>query len=167
MHTTPSSVDLNHQEEILNMLGDDDFYIFMIWNKSFTSTNKVYDLKKNILFEDRDITVKIVGGVEDFETFIKGAKSMVQNRAVVTNTAYSGYNGYSGGAQSSKPSGTSYNPISTSKGSEKDVAKDNKKDDKKDKPRTKVDGSVVKNSGQRSILDMYDDDPYGSYYRGY
>ena len=30
MPTSPSSVDLNHQEEILNMLGDDDFYIFMI-----------------------------------------------------------------------------------------------------------------------------------------
>ena len=46
MPTSPSSVDLNHQEEILNMLGDDDFYIFMIWNKSFVSTNKIYDLRR-------------------------------------------------------------------------------------------------------------------------
>ena len=61
MPTSPSSVDLNHQEEILNMLGDDDFYIFMIWNKSFVSTNKIYDLKKNVLFEDKDITVKLEG----------------------------------------------------------------------------------------------------------
>ena len=38
MGTSPSSVDLNHQEEILRMLGDNDFYIFMIWNKSFAST---------------------------------------------------------------------------------------------------------------------------------
>ena len=52
MGTSPSSVDLNHQEEILGMLGDNDFYIFMIWNMSFASTNKIYDLKKNVMFED-------------------------------------------------------------------------------------------------------------------
>ena len=55
MGTSPSSVDLNHQEEILGMLGDNDFYIFMIWNKSFASTNKIYDLKKNVMFEDKEI----------------------------------------------------------------------------------------------------------------
>ena len=56
MAPNPSSVDLNHQEEILNMLGDDDFYIFMIWNKSLSNNIKIYDLKKNVLFEDKDIT---------------------------------------------------------------------------------------------------------------
>lgn len=71
MGTSPSSVDLNHQEEILGMLGDDDFYIFMIWNKSLASTNKIYDLKKNVMFEDKDITVKIVGQSEGLDEFIK------------------------------------------------------------------------------------------------
>ena len=56
MAPTPSSVDLNHQEEILQMLGDNDFYIFMIWNKSFASNVKVYDMKENTLFENGDVT---------------------------------------------------------------------------------------------------------------
>ena len=166
MGTTPSSVDLNHQEEILNMLGDEDFYIFMIWNKSFTSTNKVYDLKKNILFEDRDITVKIIGGVEDLDAFVKAAKDMVKTKAYVTPS----YNA-NGGYQYNKPAGTPYNPVSTTTTpkSDKSDDKENKKSGKKDKPRTKIEGTSGKNACQQSIFDMYEDadDPYSSYYRGY
>lgn len=164
MPTSPSSVDLNHQEEILNMLGDEDFYIFMIWNKSFTSTNKVYDLKKNILFEDRDITVKIIGGIEDLDTFVKAAKDMVKSKAYVTPS----YN--AGGYQYNKPAGTPYNPVSTTTTpkSDKSDDKENKKSGKKDKPRTKIEGTSGKNACQQSIFDMYDnEDPYSEYYRGY
>ena len=92
MGTSPSSVDLNHQEEILGMLGNDDFYIFMIWNKSLASTNKIYDLKKNVMFEDKDITVKIVGQNEGLDEFIKNAKDMVKSKLYV----YGGQNGYGG-----------------------------------------------------------------------
>ena len=95
MPTSPSSVDLNHQEEILNMLGDDDFYIFMIWNKSFVSTNKIYDLKKNVLFEDKDITVKLEGEHEGLAEFLKTAKDMVKQKSY-TYGNYGGYSGYSG-----------------------------------------------------------------------
>lgn len=170
MGTTPSSVDLNHQEEILNMLGDEDFYIFMIWNKSFTSTNKVYDLKKNILFEDRDITVKIIGGVEDLDTFVKGAKDMVKSKSY-TPPSYVGNN--KGGYQYDKPAGTPYNPVyttTTTKTTDKSSDKDNKKNGgKKDKTRTKIEGTSGKNARQLSIFDIYDDadDKYSSYYRGY
>lgn len=163
MPTTPSGVDLSHQEEILNMLGDADFYIFMIWNKSFSSTNKVYDLKKNILFEDKDISVKIVGGVEDLDTFIKGAKEIVKNRSITTSG--SGYGGY----PYNKPTGSPYNPVFQST-TEINNGKKNKKEAKKDKPRTKIDGKSKKDDRQKSIYDMYDDnedDLYTSYYRGY
>ena len=172
MPTSPSSVDLNHQEEILNMLGDEDFYIFMIWNKSFTSTNKVYDLKKNILFEDRDITVKIIGGVEDLDTFVKAAKDMVKSKAYVT-PSYNAGSGY----QYNKPAGTPYNPVSTTTTAttnDESSDKDSKKNGgKKDKPRTKIEGTSGKNACQQSIFDMYfdmydaADNPYNSYYRGY
>ena len=79
MAPNPSSVDLNHQEEILNMLEDGDFYIFMIWNKSLKRNIKVYDLQKNILFEDGDISVKVEGrdGLDDF---LKAAKAMVKTK---------------------------------------------------------------------------------------
>ncbi len=81
MPTSPSSVDLNHQEEILNMLGDDDFYIFMIWNKSFDREVKIYDMKKNILFGNSDVSIKLTGGTEDLDSFIKSSKEMVKDKS--------------------------------------------------------------------------------------
>jgi hypothetical protein len=84
MGTTPSSVDLMHQESILDMLGDDDFYIFQIWNKSFTNNTKIYDMKKNVLFESNDVVIRIDGGSEDLESFLASAKEMVRSRGFST-----------------------------------------------------------------------------------
>ena len=64
----------------------------MIWNKSFASTNKIYDLKKNVMFEDKDITVKIIGQNEGLDEFIKNAKDMVKSKSY----AYGGQSGVSG-----------------------------------------------------------------------
>lgn len=172
MGTTPSSVDLNHQEEILNMLGDEDFYIFMIWNKSFTSNTKVYDLKKNVLFENTDVTVKIIGGSEDLDEFLKAAKEMVKTKthqsagSYAGRSGYSGYSGYSGG-YSSNP----YNPLSTQTSKTKD---DEKKEDgkggKKEKPRTRIGAgwSGADGGEQRTLFDdvhdTYGYEDYPGYY---
>lgn len=86
---TPSGVDIGHQESIVNMLGDDDFYIFMIWNKSFRSNTKIYDMKKNILFEDGDVDIKIIGSNEDLDEFLKDAKGKVSERAYSNKTSQS------------------------------------------------------------------------------
>lgn len=162
MPTSPSSVDLAHQEEILNMLGDDDFYIFMIWNKSFSSTNKIYDLKKNVLFEDRDITVKLVGAVEDLEAFINSAKEMVITKSVVTQPLYP----YTYNQSSNRPAGTPYNtvPAAQSAAPVKEEKGTEKKSGKKEKPKTKLESTPVKNAYQRGVFDMYDDERY---YGGY
>lgn len=183
MATSPSSVDLNHQEEILNMLGDDDFYIFMIWNKSFVSTNKIYDLKKNVLFEDKDITVKLEGEHEGLAEFLKNAKDMVKqkNYSFGGYGNYGGYGGYGGNYQSH--SGAPYNPLPGGKKEEKDN-KDSKKPDKKadkksdekkpdkktekasEKPRTRIGaGWQGKNACQQSMWDEDEDYPYP--YGGY
>ena len=77
MSTNPSQKDMQHQTDILQMIGDGGFYIFMIWNKSFASTNKIYDLQKNILFENGDIAVKLLGGAQDLDAFLQSAKEMV------------------------------------------------------------------------------------------
>lgn len=173
MGTTPSSVDLNHQEEILNMLGDNDFYIFMIWNKSFSSTNKIYDLKKNVLFEDKDVTVKILGDNEDLDTFIKTAKGMVKTKN--TSSGY-GYGGYSYAGQYSKIATLPYNPVTSPKSNDDKSNKKsdkNKKNKKEEKPRTKVGaGWSSKNAYQQSFFGEYDEDDMNDpndpfYYRGY
>lgn len=91
MATSPSTVDLAHQEEILNMLDDENFYIFMIWNKSLNKTLKIYDIKKNVLFESTDINIR-VDGYEEIDDFIKQAKEMVKNKTYTTYPqSYGGY----------------------------------------------------------------------------
>ena len=75
MQVSPSSVDINHQEIILQQLTDEMFYIFMIWNKSGKSYTKIYDLKKNILFENSDVDIVIQ------EDFIAEAKKMVTEKS--------------------------------------------------------------------------------------
>ena len=94
MGTSPSGVDTTHQEAILSQLDDSMFYIFMIWNKSFKRTIKIYELSKNILFEDGDIDVKIVDAGIGLDEFIKKAKELVKDkvysypaRGAVTNIA--------------------------------------------------------------------------------
>lgn len=167
MGTSPSSVDLNHQGEILNMLGDDDFYIFMIWNKSFASTNKIYDLKKNILFEDKDITVKIMGAAEDFDAFINDAKKMVKPKTCAVQN-YSG--NYGRGYQNNTPVATLYNSVlSESSKPEKTNNKEDKENKKKGKPRTRIEVTPSEKARQQSVFDMYeeDDDLCDTYYRGY
>ena len=80
MGTTPSSVDLGHQREMLDPMPDDDFYIFAIWNKKNEHTVKIYDMGKNILFENDDITVEIEGELGVCQ-LIEEADDMVSKKA--------------------------------------------------------------------------------------
>lgn len=144
MGTTPSGVDLTHQEEILNMLGDDDFYIFMIYNKSFERNCKVYDMKKNALFENGDVTIKLVGEDEGLREFYEAARSMVTDKYKNSYTTpyYQGNTAKKDEPADGKPafSGVSsgpYNPVSK-------LA---------DKPRTRIVNDV---SGQLSLPDADD-----------
>lgn len=84
MSTSPSSVDLEHQESILKMLGKNQFYIFMIWNKRFEHTIKIYDMAENILYEDKDIDVWVGDDCCDLDMFIKDAKTIVDTKKPVT-----------------------------------------------------------------------------------
>lgn len=96
MAVNPSGTDLSHQEEILSQLRDDSFYIFMIWNKSNKRNIKIYDLAKNVLFEDSDIDVKLADGAMEINKFLKEAKETVKEKTYTTSkTNYSGV--YSGG----------------------------------------------------------------------
>ena len=93
MATSPSGVDDTHQAKILEQLEDDMFYIFLIWNKSNSKFIKIYDLKKNILFETIDVTVEILDDGSGIDEFLAEAKKLVEDKPVTPY--YSG--GYSGG----------------------------------------------------------------------
>ena len=84
MSTSPSTVDLSHQEKILEQLEDDMFYIFMIWNKSFSRNIKIYDLAQNVLYEDKDVSVNIADEGFGLNEFIDEAKGLVKERVYST-----------------------------------------------------------------------------------
>lgn len=80
MGVTPSGVDETHQEKIIEQLEDDMFYIFMICNKSGKKYAKIYDYKKNILFENSDITVKVLDDGSGINEFLEHAKKIVKDK---------------------------------------------------------------------------------------
>lgn len=118
MGTTPSSVDLNHQEEILNKLRDTGFYVFVIWNKRNERNIKIYDLAKNTLFETGDVSVEVVEEEDGVEKFVREAKKLVRNKTYTPAGGYGGaYGGGYGGYNyplSGGGSGAPYNPIQIS-----------------------------------------------------
>ena len=79
MGVFPSGVDDKHRQQILEQLEPDMFYIFMIWNKSLTVHTLVYDMARNVLYEDKDVEVKLLDG-EELEDFITDAKEKVQKQ---------------------------------------------------------------------------------------
>jgi hypothetical protein len=54
----------------------------MIWNKSLAIHTLVYDMERNILYEDKDVEVKLLmaDGVDDF---LADAQEKVQKRSAV------------------------------------------------------------------------------------
>ena len=90
MGVSPSSVDLTNYDKLLDQLGPEDFYIFMIVNKKFDKTIKIYDYRDNILYETGDVTVKVQSDF-DIEGFLAEARGLVATRTVtvapVTTTA--------------------------------------------------------------------------------
>ena len=92
MGTTPSAVDLTHQNSILEQLNDDMFYIFIIINKKHDKTIKIYDLAKNMLFETKDVTIQFIDDGLGLREFISEAKSMVTEKTY----SYKPWNNYGG-----------------------------------------------------------------------
>ena len=80
MGTTPSPTDIEHQNKLLNMLGDDDFYVFIIWNKKMQYTVRIFDMKVNILYETADVTLKVEDDDSGVFQLMKSAKENVTEK---------------------------------------------------------------------------------------
>lgn len=107
MGVSPSSVDEMHQTKILDQLKDDMFYIFLIWNKKGDKTIRIFDLKKNILFETPDVTVTVLDDGMGINEFIENAKSLVKDKQYIPAypTGYYGGNKNLGGTTHEKDNG--------------------------------------------------------------
>lgn len=147
MGVTPSGVDTALYERILDQLDDDMFYIFMIWNKSDAKTVKIYDMKKNILFETSDVTVEVLDDGTGIESFLKNAKELVVDKTYSYGNALSYcHNNYY------TKTNENNNKLAENK------SKDSGEKSKKRKGRRK-DSDNVKNFSCAS-----EDYPHGSYY---
>lgn len=153
MAVSPSGTDLDHQKEILSMVRDTGFYIFMIWNKKNERNIWIYDIGKNILFENADITVEILEQENGVVQFLRDAADIVKTHVYVTQfgSAYRGGGYYGGtGAPYGKPASNpgAVTPVITGKTA-----------DKKPKVTAHVDRkSTFEGSGYD------DDDPSSPYY---
>ena len=99
--TTPSPVDLTHQERILDMMGGQDYYVFLIWNKKMEKTVKIYDLENNILYENDDVVVDVIndgGDLNQLISFIGASQDFVKAKSY---SAYTG-TGYGSGKKTAK-----------------------------------------------------------------
>lgn len=60
MTSSPSGVDTNFYDAILQTLNEGDYYIFCILNKRNDLNIWIYDFEKNIIFEKKDIVINIL-----------------------------------------------------------------------------------------------------------
>ena len=77
MGVTPSTTDDGHRAKITEQLTDEDYYIFMIWNKSLKWSGAVYDMQSNTLYDTEDIDVVISLGDITAGDLIKDLDSKV------------------------------------------------------------------------------------------
>jgi len=95
MGVSPSGVDTTHQEKILGQIRDDDYYIFMIWNKRYEHFVRIFDLKNNTLYETADVDVLIGDEGMNLNEFVKSAKEIVKPKTYAPTYTPSIY-GYQG-----------------------------------------------------------------------
>lgn len=94
MGVSPSGVDTSHQEKLLEQITDEDYYIFMIWNKRYDHFVRIFDLKNNTLYETEDVDVIIGDDGVNLKEFIDASKGLVSHRTYTTAATYqSGYQG--------------------------------------------------------------------------
>ena len=174
MSVTPSGVDNSLYDRLLEQLDDTMFYIFMIWNKKKEKTVKIYDLKKNVLFDTDDVTIEQMDddtapleqnlsedeqrAVVEFlaqyrekkqtEAFIKVAKDMVKDKVSTPPTT-----GFKHGS-------TSYSPNADAS---KDAGKKSEKRKGKRKKNNRYTGSS-QITMFHTAYDDYDDDFYTEIY---
>lgn len=111
MGVTPSGTDLAFYKDILDMVGEDDFYVFVIFNKKGEKTVKIYDFRDNLLYETADVDVKVSDNGTGLSQVSQDIKDMVAPAVTTKETTastwkssspgygngnYGGYSGYSG-----------------------------------------------------------------------
>lgn len=84
MDVLPSSTDMDHRQKLLATAKQDGYWIFQIWNKSGRISTSIYDLKNNILYDKKDVTLDVMYDDGMMNTsFLLDADSKVHKKTYV------------------------------------------------------------------------------------
>lgn len=89
---SPSSVDREHYEGLTSMLGRNDFYVFMIINKSGNIWCEIQDNAINAIYKNNDITVDVRECDDSVNEFLVSAQKNVKERVVKSVIGYANQN---------------------------------------------------------------------------
>ena len=92
MQTSPSNTDTTYYNALLQNLCKDEFYIFMIINKSLDVNLMLYDLKENVMYEKKDLIFKIAFKEDIHQWAANEYKKHVKSFVATTTSNLSKYN---------------------------------------------------------------------------
>lgn len=105
MGVSPSGVDMGHRDKIVSQLTDEDYYIFMIWNKKFEWSAAIYDMSSNAMYETSDVDVRIefADGTTAGDLIQDLKDKVVTPKPVTYTPSYYGGTSYATGAKKNAP----------------------------------------------------------------
>ena len=101
MGVSPSGTDMGHREKIVSQLMDEDYYIFMIWNKSLKWSAAIYDMPSNALYdtEDIDVMVRFADGTTAGDVIQDLKDKVAVSKPVTYTPGYYGGTSYTTGGE--------------------------------------------------------------------
>ena len=90
MATSPSSTDEAYYKSISAQLRDEDFFIFMIWNKKGDRYVQIYDIKDNIIYDKDDVECLVYIEDDGILRFARDSRDLVKKKAY--SYTYNNYN---------------------------------------------------------------------------
>lgn len=85
MGVTPSTVDERYRSEIIANIPKDGFFIFLIGNKRGDLNIEVYDLKENIVYDEKDCPLKLITSDDVLvDTYVTESMKNVTKNKVTT-----------------------------------------------------------------------------------
>lgn len=82
MAVMPSARDAEQWHSILDGLSENNFQIFMIWNKRGEHTCMIYDKQQNVVFDTADCEIIVADGEYGIAAFENEAKELVKEEKV-------------------------------------------------------------------------------------
>ena len=149
MGTTPSSVDTTHQQQILAQLKDNDYYIFMIFNKRLEHTIKIYDYANNVMYEDEDVVVSVAADGFDNDSFLAEADKAVKRKTYSASSAYEGLSEPYLGKRSRLPRPYDSQVVETGGGKSEKLSSGGNAEEDKTKPASKKRSGSGKRGSER------------------